>query len=49
MQAGALFLQNRRFRFESKNRLKDHRNLGSEIQENLKQTLKKRVCKHVRF
>ena len=41
MQAGALFLQNRRFRFESKNRLKNHRNLGSEIQENLKKSIKK--------
>ena len=40
VQAGALFLQNRRFRFESKNRLKNHRNLGSEIQENLKKALK---------
>ena len=32
-QAGALFLQNRRFRFESKNRSKNHRNLGSKIHE----------------
>ena len=41
MQAGALFLQNRRFRFESKNRLKNDRNLGSEIQENLNKNIKK--------
>ena len=35
VQAGALFLQNRCFRFESKNRSKNHRNLGSKIHENL--------------
>ena len=35
VQAGALFLQNRCFHFESKNRSKKHRNLGSKIHENL--------------
>ena len=36
MQAGALFLQNRHFGFESKNRSKNHRNLNPKIEEKLK-------------
>ena len=45
MQAGALFLQNRRFGFESKNRSKNHRNLNPKIEEKLKKIVKKRCLK----
>ena len=44
MQAGALFLQNRRFRFKSKNRSKKHPKSTSKIKENLKKIVTKQ-CK----
>ena len=45
VQAGALFLQNRRFRFKSKNPSKNHRNSISKIKEKLKKIVKKRCLK----
>ena len=45
VQAGALFLQNRRFGFESKIRSKNHRSLNPKIEEKLKKIVKKRCLK----
>ena len=44
-RTGAQFLQNRRFRFKSKNPSKNHRNSISKIKEKLKKIVKKRCLK----